>query len=215
MVDRRIVELGAWEIDQTTALEGYARRCKSLSSGQCIFLDVGAYFGLYSLLMDRTGLFDRIVAFEPDLRNFRQLQAQLFLNNTAERIEVRGEAVSDRSGAGWFTQSETHPTGNRAGISLANGPGSGTRDVRVVAIDDVFRFEDCVLIAKIDVEGGEHAVLRGMRRTIGANRCVLQIEAFTKDRSAVLDAVNELGLQTVGEIYPDIYVSNFSGLRSQ
>ncbi|MBN9563807.1 MAG: FkbM family methyltransferase [Alphaproteobacteria bacterium] len=172
-----------------------------------MFLDIGAYFGLYALLMDRSMLFDRVVAFEPDERNARQLAANLFLN-AGSRIEVRHEAVSDRSGRTWFTQSESHPTGNRAGISMADGPGSTRREVPMVAIDDAFDFEGWTIIAKIDVEGEEHAVLHGMRRTLARNRAVLQVEAFEHNLVSIRAARDELGLRTVGEIYPDVYLTN-------
>jgi FkbM family methyltransferase len=176
-----------------------------------MFLDIGAYFGLYALLMDRSALFDRVVAFEPDRRNAQQLASNLFLNPSS-RVEVRHEAVSDRSGTAWFTQSETHPTGNRAGISIADGPGSTRREVPMTTIDDAFDVAGCTIIAKIDVEGEEHAVLRGMRNTLARNRALLQVEAFEHNLGAISAARDELGLRTVGEIHPDLYLTNIPEL---
>lgn len=207
LVDRCIIENGSWEPRQFSALLDYTRHCCASEAARCVFLDIGAYFGLYALLMDQSMLFDRVVAFEPDQRNARQLAANLFLNS-ASCIEVRHEAVSDRSGRTWFTQSEAHPTGNRAGISMADGPGSTRREVPMISIDDAFDFVGWTIIAKIDVEGEEHAVLRGMQKTLARNRAVLQVEAFEHNLTAIHAARDELGLRTVGEISPDIYLTN-------
>src|SRR5205085_1866808 len=45
------------------------------------FIDIGANMGIFSLTMASTDGIDRCDAFEPDPRNFSQLQANIFLNH--------------------------------------------------------------------------------------------------------------------------------------
>jgi hypothetical protein len=69
MIDRQIVETNCWEARQVSLLISYAKSFAKLRRNK-VFLDIGAYFGLYALLMDREEIFDKIIAFEPDTSNY-------------------------------------------------------------------------------------------------------------------------------------------------
>ena len=123
IVDRALIDSDAWEREQLDYLFHLARRAGRI--GSMTFVDVGAYFGLYSLLALRTGLFDRIHAFEADRDNFAQLQANLLLNDATHAITAANMAVTDTTGTIRFRDSRTHPDGNRAGVGiLASGADS-------------------------------------------------------------------------------------------
>ncbi len=207
--DRVLAESGEWEQQQIAKLLELAALACARRSGPKIFLDIGAYFGLYALVMDRARLFDRIVAYEPDRANFAQLQAELFLNGAACRIEVHNAAVAEVAGHRQMQRSDRHPTGNRGGVELWRcGPDPRCIPTGVVAIDDEITIDGGLIVAKIDVESGQDAVLRGMRRTIAANECILQVEAYEQQRPATLALLAELGLSVVEDIYPDLFAVN-------
>jgi FkbM family methyltransferase len=71
---------------------------KKKFNAKTTFLDIGAHWGWYGLMAHNSGLFDRIVCFEPDPTNMGQLQANLFLNRLSNRVEAIQAAVSEVSG---------------------------------------------------------------------------------------------------------------------
>lgn len=205
LVDRSVIDHGSWELDR---IEWLLTTARSMAAGrQAMFLDVGAYWGLYAMLAARAELFDEVIAFEPDRHNFAQMQAQLFLNELSTRIDARHAAVSSTSGSVHLMFSRSHPDGNRAGVGVVPHDQPG-EDVQAVTIDDVVDVTGRFVVAKIDVEGHEHAVLDGMERLIARNEVLFQVEVFEAQRVAVMPRMEELGLRVVHEMYPDCFVTN-------
>src|ERR1700694_4737511 len=66
-----------------------------LKSG-CVFYDVGANFGFYSLLAARLGA--RVFAFEPDVQNAESLERHARLNSLETGIAIIRAAVYSSSG---------------------------------------------------------------------------------------------------------------------
>lgn len=208
-VDRWMIENGTWEPEQISKLMALAAEVTSKSSGPRVFLDIGAYFGLYALLADRTRTFERIIAFEPDRLNFAQLQAQLFLNGAAYRIESMNVAAGSAAGEMQMSRADLHEAGNRAGAGLwpSSGPDPRCVPTRIIAIDDL-NLSGGVVVAKIDVEGYQDEVLRGMRKTIDRNACVFQIEALEGQRAATLRLLAQLGVKIEDQIGHDFYATS-------
>jgi FkbM family methyltransferase len=206
LVDRSVIDHGSWELDRIEFLLSTAR---TMAAGrQAMFLDVGAYWGLYAMLAARSDLFDEVIAFEPDRHNFAQLQAQLFLNDLSTRVEARRTAVTSGAGRMHMMFSSSHPDGNRAGVGVISPDEYPGEYVDAVALDDVIDVTGRFVVAKIDVEGHERAVLDGMERLITRNDVLLQIEVFEPQRPAVMPRLAELGLRVVHEMYPDCFVTN-------
>ncbi len=207
-VDRWMIANGSWEPEQLAKLKALAADAMNGTTGPRVFLDIGAYFGLYALLMDQERMFDRIVAFEPDRLNFAQLQTQLFLNGAAYRIEARNVAVGSAAAEIQMLRADLHETGNRAGVGLWPGSGPDPRcmPTKVTTID-ALGLSGGVVVAKIDVEGHQDEVLRGMRRTIERNTCVFQIEAFSDQRAPTMLLLADLGLNVVADIGIDLFAA--------
>lgn len=203
MVDGTIINTGSWEMDRVDHLRNSAFQLAA-GAGDMVFLDIGAYFGLYSMVMAHTNLFERVIAFEADRLNYRQLTANLLLNDPGCFIETQATAVSDQAGETIFASSLDHYDGNRGGVGIA---AFGT-PVMMDRIDSLVPLEDKKIIAKIDVEGHELQVLRGMTATLQANRMLLQIETFSLEKE-LDDFLKPLGYRRVHQIGVDYYYSNF------
>ena len=178
--------------------------------------------------MNRLGLLDRILTFEADAFNFRQLDANLLVNDPASRIERNFAAVSDEDGEVSFFSSLAQPDGNRGGVGIgnaqvvqtavgdtadvervhANVAAGAPRTVRAVRLDTVCDFKDHFLFFKIDVEGHEFEVLNGMPELLASNRCYLQIECL-RGVSDLKPAMEARGYQFLGTIAVDHYFSNY------
>src|SRR5262249_19966821 len=114
-----------------------------------IFIDVGANIGLYSCIAALHRVAPRIVAFEPDPRNFAGLVQNLAINKCDNLIDARPHAVGEAEGDGFLLIA---PLAN-SGLS-AIGP-TGTYRVRVTSLDRTFTLRGETVAVKIDVEGHE------------------------------------------------------------
>jgi FkbM family methyltransferase len=119
-------------------------------------LDVGAHFGIYTLLASElVGPSGRVVAFEPDPVSRSQLERNV-RGARASNVEVRPEAVADSHGGGRLTAGalgtgDTSLTGGEHGLQVPTVTLSAFCAEREVTPD----------VLKVDVEGGEAAVLGG------------------------------------------------------
>jgi FkbM family methyltransferase len=144
-------------------------------------LDLGANLGYYTLLAARlVGTGGRVVAFEPEPRNFRYLVENIHLNNYSQ-VEAHQMAVSDAGGSTVLYLDEEDSGGHS--LRKAAGCVAGVVSVQVdcVALDDFMAQGDRVDVVKMDVEGYEPRALRGMQQLVAENaRMVLLIEFFPR-----------------------------------
>lgn len=135
-----------------------------------IVLDVGAHWGLYTLMA--APLVRSVIAFEPDPGNRAILETNIRLAGLGN-VAVRAEALSDRTGTIEFHRY----VGRSWGMSMMGGllPSGFTVPVSVptIAIDGLGATPDLI---KIDVEGAEHAVLKGAERTLARSGPALIVE---------------------------------------
>jgi FkbM family methyltransferase len=139
---------------------------RHLRSGD-VFVDVGANVGVYSILAAELGC--QVIAFEPDATNLRALRENIRLNGYEDRITVVPMAAADQPGVVAFTAGD----GPLARIAPPGTPGTG--EVVATTIDS----EIAIGIGgmKIDVEGGELAVLQGATALLSDGRCpLIQVE---------------------------------------
>mgnify|MGYP003327417815 CR=1 FL=1 len=66
--------------------------------------------------------------------------------------------------------------------------------------DDVLQFKNKTLTIKIDVEGFEFFVLKGLKKNLINNSCVLQIEIWEKNNDEVHRFLSSLGYRMISSI---------------
>lgn len=137
------------------------------------FVDVGANWGYFTLVAaDAVGSAGRVVALEPDPRVHAELRANVARNGIGT-VTVLPVAASDRAGeavlAGYAEADR-----NRGVSSLVAAPAGAAASfpVRTAPLDDLLDglSIDRVDLVKIDVEGAEELVVRGMARGMAAGR---------------------------------------------
>ncbi|WEF35777.1 FkbM family methyltransferase [Pseudoduganella chitinolytica] len=211
LVDRTVIETGSWEPGQVAYMTGLAQRYRSLDKP--VFLDIGAYWGLYSLLMAKTKIFQEIHTFEADAFNFGQLQANLFLNRASRDIRALNKAVSLREGMIDVWDSLGHPDGNRGGVGIAaRGVHFPISEVECVTVDKFLHLQDRDILVKIDVEGHERDVLLGMEATLRNNRVIMQVEIYEPQMAGVLPILESYGMRRFHQIDHDFYYTNIDGV---
>lgn len=155
---------GTYEPEQTRLFREYVKPGATL-------LDVGAHVGYYTLLAAAlVGRSGRVVAFEPNPRNYAFLRRHVAVNG-CHHVEVEDAAVSDENGVAAFEFGTGTGTGRLTGRSVT---ADGAVEVRTVRLDDFCAARSVAPDAiKIDVEGAELNVLRGAERTIAAHSPVI------------------------------------------
>jgi FkbM family methyltransferase len=137
----------------------------SLRGGVC--LDIGANIGVHSLLMSElVGPTGRVYAFEPERRNFALLEANLKLNGVTN-VTAAATALGDSVGMCRLAVSPNN-FGDHRVASRTEGHGD---DVPITTVDVAMATvpDGAVRFVKVDVQGYEHHILRGMRATLERN----------------------------------------------
>ncbi len=143
-----------------------------------IVLDVGAHIGHHTLTMARlVGTKGKVVAFEPDPFNFVILEKNITANKYSNIVAIKkGIAESTKKEGGIFY----YPKDNKAGSMIEDltKPKGQTIKIDTVSLDDFIEnnLDSKVDFIKIDVDGGEHFVIEGMRSTLKKNPLVLLME---------------------------------------
>jgi FkbM family methyltransferase len=138
-------------------------------TGKTIF-DVGGWEGVYTMFFARAaGQQGRVVTFEPNPANRLQIEQNVGLNDL-RNVTLRPVALGDQLGTGTLVV-EGGIAGEGHVVSGAN-PGRQTGDtaieITIRSLDEEIAEQQLPLpdLVKIDVEGFEVNVLRGMRGTI-------------------------------------------------
>ncbi|AUV81401.1 FkbM family methyltransferase [Salinigranum rubrum] len=133
-----------------------------------VFYDIGANTGLYSCLM--ANLVEQpVIALEPHPQNARRLEENAELNGAD--VSVFEYALADSAG-----DSELSIVLDKigsAGHSLVSDEGPNTITVPKIRGDDFIADEDlpAPTVLKIDVEGAEYQVLRGLESALSRSDC--------------------------------------------
>jgi FkbM family methyltransferase len=213
IIDRNLFCFGVWEQDEINRLKTMTN---AIANGpdKPIFLDIGSHAGFYAIVMAKTGLFGRVMAFEPIPRHLANLNANLLLNGMTGTVEVYPLALSDKAATLRFAQG---PATNRGmahtidGLStglLNNIPKDQIVEVKAERLDDIFAVRGAVAGVKIDVEGHEEATINGMTAFLKGNTCALQIEILPAAVARVTALLNTCGYKGQGNIGLDHYFHN-------
>lgn len=140
-----------------------------------IVLDIGAHIGYYTLIAAQlVGSGGRVFAFEPEPKNFSLLEKNIKINNYSNIVAVQ-KAVSDKSATLKLYLAENNSGDHR--IYDPNDGRSKFINIEVVKLDDFFKDYNRINVVKIDVQGAEGGVLKGMENLIQYNK---NIKIFTE-----------------------------------
>jgi len=202
-VDQQLIIRRPYEVEQLA-------RCRDLLQQHAIthFFDIGANFGLYSVLLSDSSSLTCIEAFEPLPRNVHQLGANLYLNGLDQKVQIHQLALSDREAI-----MELHVDAGSTGVSTLRPEGmardtsvyKSSVQVQTRTLDSMTDLRDTAIFMKVDVEGAELQVLAGMRGVLESNRVTMQIETTPETHGPVADFMRELGYRFLGEIGSDSY----------
>jgi FkbM family methyltransferase len=156
------------------------------------FIDIGSNIGFFTLALStaRPGL--RVIAFEPNPKNFRLFQANVHLN-AFSNVTCEPIAMSDISGTAVLYLS---PSDMSASLEsdFENKPGPSVK-VSTTTLDAYLAQRSLAgrLLIKVDVEGHEAAFFKGARRTISTLKPDIISEVTLHNEDLPLDFLSESG----------------------
>ncbi|MBD0746142.1 FkbM family methyltransferase [Streptomyces sp. CBMA152] len=188
LIQRYIYLFGVWEPHMT----GWLRRRLRPGDG---FVDVGANIGYFSVLASKlVGETGRVVAIEASPLFHQRLLQQVELN-ACTNIRALNAAVSDRRKMLKFVLASPYNLGANS-IVPYEGAAESTFEMAAVPLPDLLDPAEIAAarVIKIDVEGAEGGVVRGMAPLLDELRPDAEITVeVTPDRMAQLgDSADEL-----------------------
>ena len=211
---------GYWEPWITLAL------ARTIRPGwRCV--DVGANYGYYTLLMaEAVGAGGMVLAAEPNPHLAELLRRNVSVNGFLRSTTFLAKAISERNAG---SVSFVVPEGNRSmngTLCMAAGAGDRVYDVETVTLDDAIADWPRVDFIKVDAEGAEEAIWRGMQRTLQRSpdvTIVMEVNALKYgDPARFFRGISEAGFplryidydSEIKEVSEGELVSNPSGLYS-
>ena len=152
---------------------------KNLTPGM-VFLDIGAYHGIYSIVAaKKLGANGTVVAFEPSPDEYRRLRLHMRLNGLSF-VRTEPLALGSASSTRTFFRVTSGDT-TRGGLQ----PPASTDQVSKISVETA-RLDDYVSqfplqrvdLVKLDVEGGEREVLEGASLVLTKFRPIFICEVF-------------------------------------
>lgn len=196
------------------AMPHFEKKCHGWLKGdrRKLFIDIGANSGFYTILAARTCGYDAVVSFEPNPAVYELLEENVILNNLQHRVKCFRLAVGEKSQRLPFRRYMSH-TGLSGFIESESDTEAKNHEQHEVVEIETWAFDELaeklhinvvdIAYIKIDVEGFEYSVLRGMRRTlseIGNVKLMIEISEKSRLREQTMSLMKELGFSMQDKI---------------
>ena len=161
-------------------------------------IDVGANVGFYTKrLAELVGPEGRVLAFEPVPETF-----VLLANNLEScrlfNVTLFNAAVSETTGVAGMSIPEYSDTGLR-NFYQAHLSNAADSELKILTVSlDALHIPTTVRLIKIDAEGHEFSVLKGMRKTLLRDRPILIVETPNAEVSELLASLDYVGTRLPG-----------------
>ena len=198
-IERKTFFLKEYEKKRMDQLFQYSKKNNSNT-----FIDVGANIGFYSILF--SDKFSRVYSFEPNERNFLVLNKNINKNQLTN-IETFNFGLGDQKETLKGHSNTKGELFQTSGFAVSKSSNVGA-DVLIKKGDDVLQFNNENITLKIDVEGFELFVLKGLEKTLINNCCIIQIEIWEKNNEDVQKFLKLLNYEMMCSIDGDTYFSN-------
>lgn len=205
-IQQNIYFLGAYERAELNLLN-------RLLSEESVFVDIGANFGLYSLVASqKITNSGKVICFEPFPKNYAALKKNISLNSKSNIISENIALGDKKDELSLYYQ----PNEKNLGIVSANFmENSKTIEVDVMSLDEYVNENgiDKIDFIKIDVEGFENQVIVGMKKTLELFSPMILIEIFDEgsinsNHHNAHDYLTRIG-------YSKYYIDDFGNLSSE
>lgn len=168
------------------------------------FIDVGANSGLYSLIIANLFRSIKVKSFEPISYSIKKLKKNLSINENIDNVEIFEFGLSIEDSELLMKAYKKDNFIQTGGFGVAkkheNLNNLHTETAPFRKADSIMSFKNKNLIIKIDTEGHEHEVLRGMNKIISNNKILFQIEIFDNNFSEIKNMLQKYNFNIINSI---------------
>lgn len=168
-----------------------------------VFLDVGANVGMYSIFAASVRR-AKVFSFEPESQNFALLNQNIEANSLSGRVIAYPLALSDEMAlrplylSDFSPGGSCHSFGEKVGFDLRPRAEAFSQGSFAVTIDHLVASGSmpCPDYMKVDVDGFEHKVLQGARKTLADPRLrgiLIELNTNLDEHQAVIQELTNLG----------------------
>lgn len=168
---------------------------KNVLKKEDLFIDIGANFGLYSLIASKIVSDEgSVICFEPFSTNYNVLKKNVALNNISN-IKLENKAVGEVNTKTNIYYNDVEK--NLGMATLIYNENSRKEEVEIISLDSYVELNSInrINVIKIDVEGFEYNVLKGMENTLRKYKPTLFIEILEDENKLIDNYLFELGYQ--------------------
>jgi len=157
-----------------------------LNKNPGFFVDVGAHIGRFTILLAKNG--SDVLAIEPSSSNYKQLCKNILFNNLSN-IKILNIGCSDKEEIGKLVRIRGY-TGHN---TFLEKEGDSIEKVKLRKLENIiYKKMDNKDIIKMDVEGFEIRVLKGMERILATQNPILVAEiSYDKDKKEINTFLNK------------------------
>ena len=179
------------------------------------FIDIGANCGYYSIFIAKNISDITIESYEPNKEAFFKFKKTLEINPVLkEKINIYNFGLSVEKRELKMQSMVKHgysQTGGSAVIENISYENFDVYDAQFEIGDKIINQNKNTIAIKIDVEGHELNVLKGLKNIITNNKIIIQIEIFEKNFKKVNNFLTSQGYKIIYEIKErsNYFYSNF------
>ncbi len=196
-IERKTFFLKSYEKDRMSFLLNNSKKSN-------ILIDIGAHIGFYSILTSE--YFKQVYSFEPNFRNYQKLLKNIKQNKLERKIRTFNYGLGEKQQKLKGISASKGELIQTSGFSISKNNKTG-EDVLIIKGDDSIKLVNKDITIKIDVEGYEYDVLKGLEATLSNNNCFIQIEIWDKNLKDVLSFLDGLHYQKLLTIDGDTFFS--------
>lgn len=183
-----------------------------------LFIDVGANSGFYSLKIGKNFPKLKIISYEPIKKTFKKLQRNIELNKNINKIKIYNLGLSNKNHVLKMKAlvKNNYIQQGGFGVVLKNERIHSSQHTELANFkkgDSHIRKKNKIIFIKIDVEGHELNVLKGMLKILKSNKIFLQVEIFDKYKLKTNIFLLKNNFKNINQIYSDgktdYYYKNF------
>ena len=182
LIDYHILSRGCFEPGLTLLIQHIGKSCEK----PALLLDVGANVGVHSL--PGCIFYEKVISVEPNPDLVKRLH-ELIEINYISNISIIPKALSEKPGTANFT---LPPKGNLGvgKIDTTNDSGDNSFEVSIVAGDEIISSQTLPLsFLKIDVEGHEISVLKGLNMSLLEHRPFIALEILSAQKISEIKSI--------------------------
>jgi FkbM family methyltransferase len=179
---------------------------KSLTKSSFISADIGANIGYYTLMLAQTS--KHVYAYEPEIENFDYLKKNIYSNNY-QNVTPQRLIIGDKDRQERLYLSKICTGMHR--IYQSKYANNGTQDCLMRQLDNLIDHVDFI---KIDVEGSEYSVLKGMPRLLETAQIIL-LEHDWEDNELQIDSNKTLNLLSNFTVYKHMGTPNLIAINNK